>query len=391
MQNKNIKTGYVYSDEILKYRFNNEHPFNQMRLKLTTELLKEAKFLKPEHIIKPRIATDDELALIHKYDYIQAIRHASHGILSEEEAKKYGLNSEDTVQFRHMHRHSARIVGGALNLADRLMDGSLDNGCHLGGGLHHAQSGRANGFCIYNDVAITAKYLVERYNQRVIIIDTDAHHGDGTQWSFYTDNQIMTYSIHETGKFLFPGSGHYTERGEDLGYGYTVNVPLEPYTEDDSYLDVFKETVEPVIAAFKPDIILSVHGVDIHYRDPLTHISCTLSTLYTIPYIIQDLAARYCHHKVIMFGGGGYNIWRVVPRAWSHVFLSLIGEPIQQGYLPLSWINKWKLYSPVQLPKRWEDRLNDYTYIPRIKEISEKNARIAKQVSSWYVHYKDEK
>ncbi|MCM3294393.1 acetoin utilization protein AcuC [Staphylococcus capitis] len=389
MPNKNLSTGYVYSEDPLQYRFSNEHPFNQMRLKLTTELLKDANFLKDEHIVIPRIATDEELALIHQYDYIQAIRHASHGILSEHEAKKYGLNGDDTLQFKHMHRHSARIVGGALNLVDCIMDGTFINGCHLGGGLHHALPGRANGFCIYNDVAITAKCLVEKYHQRVMVIDTDAHHGDGTQWSFYTDNRIMTYSIHETGKFLFPGSGHYTERGEDIGYGYTVNVPLEPYTEDASYLEVFKETVEPLVAAFKPDIILSVHGLDIHYRDPLTHMNCTLNSLYSIPYIIQDLAKRYCNHKVLMFGGGGYNIWRVVPRAWSHVFLSLIGEPIQRGYLPLNWINKWKLYSTVKLPKRWEDRLNDYAYIPRTKEISDKNLRIAKQVASWYERYSD--
>ncbi|BFL67542.1 acetoin utilization protein AcuC [Staphylococcus capitis] len=389
MPNKNLSTGYVYSEDLLQYRFSNEHPFNQMRLKLTTELLKDANFLKDEHIVIPRIATDEELALIHQYDYIQAIRHASHGILSEHEAKKYGLNGDDTLQFKHMYRHSARIVGGALNLVDCIMDGTFINGCHLGGGLHHALPGRANGFCIYNDVAITAKYLVEKYHQRVMVIDTDAHHGDGTQWSFYTDNRIMTYSIHETGKFLFPGSGHYTERGEDIGYGYTVNMPLEPYTEDASYLEVFKETVEPLVAAFKPDIILSVHGLDIHYRDPLTHMNCTLNSLYSIPYIIQDLAKRYCNHKVLMFGGGGYNIWRVVPRAWSHVFLSLIGEPIQRGYLPLNWINKWKLYSTVKLPKRWEDRLNDYAYIPRTKEISDKNLRIAKQVASWYERYSD--
>jgi len=204
----NIKTGYVYSDEILKYRFHNEHPFNQTRLKLTTELLIDAHFLNIDNLIQPRIATDDELALIHKYDYVQAIRHASHGILSENEARKYGLNSDDTLKFRHMHRHSARIVGGALNLADAIMNQSLNNGCHLGGGLHHSQPGRANGFCIYNDVAVTAQYLETYYNQRVMIIDTDAHHSDGTQWSFYTSNKVMCYSIHVTGKFLFPGSGH---------------------------------------------------------------------------------------------------------------------------------------------------------------------------------------
>lgn len=156
MQN-NLRTGYVYSDELLKYRFNDNHPFNQMRLKLTTELLQMMKLLKDDQIIYPRIATEEELALIHKYDYIQAIKHASHGILSPSEANKYGLNTDDTFQFRHMHRHSARIVGGALNLADEIMNENILNGCHLGGGLHHSLPGRANGFCIYNDVAITKK------------------------------------------------------------------------------------------------------------------------------------------------------------------------------------------------------------------------------------------
>ncbi|CYF31571.1 acetoin utilization protein AcuC [Staphylococcus aureus subsp. aureus CIG1114] len=225
MQQHSSKTAYVYSDKLLQYRFHDQHPFNQMRLKLTTELLLNANLLSPEQIVQPRIATDDELMLIHKYDYVEAIKHASHGIISEDEAKKYGLNDEENGQFKHMHRHSATIVGGALTLADLIMSGKVLNGCHLGGGLHHAQPGRASGFCIYNDIAITAQYLAKEYNQRVLIIDTDAHHGDGTQWSFYADNHVTTYSIHETGKFLFPGSGHYTERGEDIGYGQHCKCP----------------------------------------------------------------------------------------------------------------------------------------------------------------------
>lgn len=381
---KYLTTGYVYSDKLLNYRFHDKHPFNQMRLKLTTELLLDTGLLLPEQIIKPRLATDDELLLVHQFDYIQAIKHASHGIISEDEAEKYGLNQEDNSQFRHMHQHSARIVGGALTLADKIMSGELNNGCHLGGGLHHAQPGRASGFCIYNDIAVTAQYLVPKYNQRVLVIDTDAHHGDGTQWSFYTDEHVFTYSIHETGKFLFPGSGHYTERGENIGYGHTVNVPLEPFTEDDSFIDSFKKTVIPVVKAFKPDIILSVNGVDIHYRDPLTHMNCTLQSLYQIPYIVKSLADKYTNGKVMMFGGGGYNIWRVVPRAWSHVYFSLIDQPIQSGYLPLHWVNKWKNYSPVQLPKRWEDKLNDYTYVARTKEITVKNNKLAQLIASWY-------
>ena len=177
------------------------------------------KLLKDDQIIYPRIATEEELALIHKYDYIQAIKHASHGILSPSEANKYGLNTDDTFQF-DICTDIAQGLLAVLNLADEIMNENILNGCHLGGGLHHSLPGRANGFCIYNDVAITEKYLATKYN-RVMVIDTDGHHGDGTQWSLYTDNTIMCYSIHETGKFLFPGSGHYTERGEDLLWLYS--------------------------------------------------------------------------------------------------------------------------------------------------------------------------
>jgi len=384
MSNTQQTTGYVYSNEILQYRFSNSHPFNQMRLKLTTELLTELNYLKPQHIIKPRIANDTEIALIHSYDYIQAIRRASHGILNDSEAKKYGLDGDDTLQFRMMHKHSARIVGGALNLADKVMDNSITNGCHLGGGLHHSLPGRANGFCIYNDVAITIAYLIKKYNQRVLCIDTDAHHGDGTQWSFYTDDQALIYSIHETGKFLFPGSGRYTERGDEQGFGYTVNIPLEPYTEDESFLETFKATVEPIVASFKPDIIVSVHGVDIHYLDPLTHLNCTLESLYEIPYVIKNLADKYTQGKVLMFGGGGYSIWKVVPRAWSHVFLALIGEKPQTGPLPDKWLSKWQQYAPCALPQTWTDEKIDYQEIPRKKEITETNLKYANQVLSWF-------
>ncbi|KRG10440.1 acetoin utilization protein AcuC [Staphylococcus sp. NAM3COL9] len=384
MSNMQQSTGFVYSNEILQYRFSNSHPFNQMRLKLTTELLTDLGYLKSHHIIKPRIANDSELSLIHSHDYIQAIRRASHGILSNNEAKKYGLDGDDTLQFRMMHKHSARIVGGALNLADHIMDGTVTNGCHLGGGLHHSLPGRANGFCIYNDVAVTIAYLIQKYNQRVLCIDTDAHHGDGTQWSFYTNDQALIYSIHETGKFLFPGSGRYTERGSEQGFGYTVNIPLEPYTEDDSFLETFKETIEPIVESFKPDIIVSVHGVDIHYLDPLTHLNCTLESLYQIPYIIKDLADRYTNSKVLMFGGGGYNIWKVVPRAWSHVFLALIGEKPQTGRLPNKWLTKWQHYAPCELPQTWIDEKTDYQIIPRQKEITETNSKYAKQVLSWF-------
>ncbi|AVP37320.1 acetoin utilization protein AcuC [Staphylococcus felis] len=378
------QTGYVYSDELLNYRFHNKHPFNQMRLKLTTELLQCEGLLHDHQMIKPRQATIEEIASIHKYDYIEAIRRGERNLLNSDEKEKYGLNEEDTHLFPKIHSSAATIVGGGLNLIDAIMAGQFRNGCHLGGGLHHALEGRANGFCVYNDAAIYINHLIKNYHQRVLYIDTDAHHGDGIQWCFYNSDQVLNYSIHETGKFLFPGSGHYSERGTEQGFGYSINLPLEPFTEHDSYIEVFTKTIEKIAERFKPDFIVSVNGSDIHYLDPLTHMHCNLNTLYQIPYIVTDIAEKYCEGRQIMLGGGGYNIWRVVPRAWSHLFLSLIHHPPLKGKLSSQWLNKWKQYSPVHIPEYWEEQFTDYTPIPRRHEITEKNRTTSSYILNWF-------
>lgn len=378
----NIK--YVYSEDLLKYRFSDNHPFNQMRLKLTTDLLFDLGVLTEYDIIKPRIASDEELKLVHETSYIEAIKKAGKGELPKEEYDKYGLSSEDTPQFLDMHENSARVVGGTLSAVDAVMNGDAKRACHLGGGLHHGFKGKASGFCIYNDSAVAIQYLESKYNQRVLYIDTDAHHGDGVQWTFYANENVLNYSIHETGRYLFPGTGNVTERGDGKGFGLTVNVPLDAYTEDNSYLQVFQETIEAVCESFKPDIILSVNGVDIHYLDPLTHLSCTLDTLYKIPYIVTNLANKYCNGKVIMVGGGGYNIWRVVPRAWAHVWFALNDLKTPNNPIPESWINKYQNKSPFPLPTSWKDDNHDYKDIPRRNDISEKNNNTKQRILDWY-------
>ncbi|WP_323704559.1 acetoin utilization protein AcuC [Mammaliicoccus sp. Dog046] len=378
----NVK--YIYSEDLLRYRFSDSHPFNQMRLKLTTDLLMDLGVLTTQHILKPRVATDEELMLVHEPNYIEAIKKAGQGTLPESEYEKYGLASEDTPQFVNMHENSALVVGGTLTAVDAVMSGEVTCACHLGGGLHHGFKGKASGFCIYNDSAVAIQYIQSKYKQRVLYIDTDAHHGDGVQWSFYTNEDVMNYSIHETGRYLFPGTGALTERGDGKGFGTTVNVPLDAYTEDESYLDVFQETVEAVCESYKPDVILSVNGVDIHYLDPLTHLSCTLDTLYKIPYIVKDLADKYCDGKVIMIGGGGYNIWRVVPRAWSHVWFALNDLQTPHSPIPKSWIEKYQSQAPVPLPETWTDELDDYMEIPRQKEISEKNNNTKHRILEWF-------
>ncbi|RLQ97912.1 acetoin utilization protein AcuC [Falsibacillus albus] len=365
---------FVYSDQLLSYRFSEKHPFNQFRLTLTLDLLNKLNAIKPSDIIPPRAASDEELNMIHNSTYINAVKAAGKSELSSDQAEDFGLGTEDTPIFQGMHEASSLLVGGTLTAVDAVMSGESDHALHLGGGLHHGFRGKASGFCIYNDCSVAIKYLREKYDARVLYVDTDAHHGDGVQWSFYDDPNVCTLSIHETGRYLFPGTGNVTERGSGKGYGFCFNVPLDAFTEDDSWIDAYDTAFREVIEYFKPDVILTQNGADAHYFDPLTHLSSTMRIYKEIPRLAHELAHAYCGGKWIAVGGGGYDIWRVVPRAWSYIWLEMTGQmDFAERNVPKDWIARWEQQSPVELIPTWDDPSNLYKPIPRKGEITEKN------------------
>jgi acetoin utilization protein AcuC len=364
---------FIYSEELLKYKFSSQHPFNQFRLKLTVDLLEKMNALNIKQIVPPRMATDEELSLVHDPSYIDAVKMAGYGQLPVEIAENYGIGTEDTPMFPNMHEASALLVGGTLTAVDEVMTGRALHALHLGGGLHHGFRGKASGFCIYNDSSVAIKYLQEKYNARVLYVDTDAHHGDGVQWSFYDDPNVCTLSIHETGRYLFPGTGNVTERGQGKGYGYSFNIPVDAFTEDESWLHAYTNSLKEVAEFFKPDIILTQNGADSHYFDPLTHLSATMKIYREIPKLAHEIAHQYCGGKWIAVGGGGYDIWRVVPRAWSLIWLEMTENPNGYGSLPKEWVEYWQKEAPVTLPDEWDDPENLYTPIPRKAEITEKN------------------
>jgi acetoin utilization protein AcuC len=366
---------FIFSEELLNYRFNSHHPFNQMRLKLTLDLIQKLGAIKDDQIAAPRMATDEELCLIHDPNFVNAVRLAGQGKLKDEAAEGYGLGTEDTPIFENMHEASALLVGGTLTAADYVMTGKANHALHLGGGLHHGFRGKASGFCVYNDSSVAIKYLQEKYKARVLYVDTDAHHGDGVQWSFYDDPNVCTLSIHETGRYLFPGTGNVNERGQGKGYGYSFNIPVDAFTEDDSWLDAYNNALTEVAEFFKPDVILTQNGADAHYLDPLTHLSSTMRIYREIPKLAHEIAHKYCEGRWIAVGGGGYDIWRVVPRAWSLIWLEMIENSNCYGSLPHDWIEEWKEKALVELPKEWDDPENLYPPIPRKPEITEKNAQ----------------
>jgi acetoin utilization protein AcuC len=371
--NMSDRCSFIFSDELLKYKFGSQHPFDQFRLKLTVDLLDKMNALNQEDVIPPRMASDEELALIHDRSYLDAVKKAGNGHLPAEIAENYGLGTEDTPIFPNMHEASALLVGGTLTAVDQVMTGKALHALHLGGGLHHGFRGKASGFCVYNDSSVAIKYLQEKYNARVLYVDTDAHHGDGVQWSFYDDPKVCTLSIHETGRYLFPGTGNVNERGQGLGYGYSFNIPVDAFTEDESWLYAYTHALKEVAEFFKPDVILTQNGADSHYLDPLTHLSSTMRTYREIPRLAHEIAHQYCNGKWIAVGGGGYDIWRVVPRAWALIWLEMTENSNCYGSLPNQWVDSWQKDSPVILPKEWDDPKNLYTPIPRKAEITEKN------------------
>jgi acetoin utilization protein AcuC len=370
------QAGFVFSDKFTSYRFADDHPFNQMRVILAKELLEASQSLNESHLISPRHATEEELALAHSKTYIQAVQKASQGLLSEDDGLEYGIGTEDTPMFKGMHEASSLLVGSTLSAIDAVLEGRVEHALNLGGGLHHGFERKASGFCIYNDGAVGIKYIRKKYDYKVLYVDTDAHHGDGVQWAFYDDPNVCTFSIHETGRYLFPGTGNVNERGLKEGYGYSFNLPIDAFTEDESFLHVYESAFREIVEYFKPDVIVTQNGADAHFMDPLTHLSSTMKIYERIPKIAHELAHQHCKGRWIALGGGGYDIWRVVPRAWSQVWKVMVDDDPFQGKLPSKWVEKWQKESPVTLPEQWHDPEGSYKPIPRRKEITEKNEKI---------------
>ncbi len=370
---------FVYSPDQLDYSFSDTHPFNQKRIVLTVDLLKKIGKLDKGDMITPRMATDEELGLFHNQKFIDIVKQAGAGKVGEEIGDMYGIGTEDTPIFPNMHEASAMLVGGTLTAVDEVMTGRSRYALNLGGGLHHGFSGKASGFCVYNDSAVAIKYIQKKYGARVLYVDTDAHHGDGVQWGFYDDPDVCTLSIHETGRYLFPGTGNYTERGTGKGYGTSFNFPIDAFTEDDSFLDIYRAAIDEVAQFFKPDVILTQNGADAHYFDPLTHLYGTMNIYREIPRLARMIAEQHCNGRWIAVGGGGYDIWRVVPRAWAHIWLTMTGSESPTGALPEAWLKSWQEESPVPLIGTWEDPKPLYEPIPRQAEITEKNAHMLQQ------------
>ncbi|HEX6559916.1 MAG TPA: acetoin utilization protein AcuC [Longimicrobiales bacterium] len=330
---KQIKTAFIWDDALTSYRFSPEHPLNPRRLELALALIRAMHLLDGDDvaIVAPRTATDAELRTVHTANYIDAVKLARPNF-------DYGLGTDDVPAVQGMHAAAAHVVGATLTAAELVMSGRATRAFNMSGGLHHAHPARASGFCVYNDLAVAIRWLQQAHGARVMYIDYDAHHGDGVQAVFYEDPDVLTVSYHESGAFLFPGTGFIDEIGEGDGYGFSANVPLEPHTGDASLGNVFNQLVPELAAAFKPDVIVLQNGCDAHVLDPLTHLRCTTGIFERLVRTVCAIADEHCGGRIIATGGGGYAVEDVVPRAWTLVWSALCGVTASNE-IPRAWID----------------------------------------------------
>jgi acetoin utilization protein AcuC len=346
----------IWDDALATYRFSPEHPLNPKRLELTLALIRELGLLDGTHarIEAPRIATDDELLAVHDVTFIDAVKRASASGDPGASLHAFGLGSADVPIVAGMHDAASRICGATLRAAELVMSGTVQRAFSIAGGLHHARRAEAAGFCIYNDLAVAIRWLQHAHNARVLCIDIDAHHGDGTQWIFYDDPDVLTLSIHESGAFLYPGTGFIDELGEGDGYGFSVNVPLDPHSDDASYMRAVQALVPELADAFRPDVIVLQAGCDAHLLDPLTHLRCSTNLYADAVRVICDVADSVCDGRVIATGGGGYAVHQVVPRAWALVWAALCGTDAGD-VVPDAWLAAAERDAGVALPRTLRD------------------------------------
>ena len=298
------RTAVLYTPKYLNHKPGPHHPESPKRLKAIMEELNRSGLLETGKcsLIEPKRASIDDLKLVHEPDYIQLVGEycASGGGL---------LDLGDTTVSPKSFETALFAVGGALEAVSLVMDERFENAFALvrppG---HHAGPNYAMGFCLFNNIAIAATHLLKEYgHDRVLILDTDAHHGNATQEIFYDTNKVLYISLHQdpTG---FPGTGFTDETGNEDGLGYTVNLPFPFGTDDQIYLKAFNQIAVPIVQQYRPQIILVSLGFDGHYTDPVASLSLSASCYLETFSNMLNLASQFCKGKLVAVLEGGYSL-----------------------------------------------------------------------------------
>ena len=311
---------FIHCPELEQYPYPDSCPFKTSRAGKVRAMLDSMGLLTgpDKQEVAPKPASYEELARFHEKDYLEALKQACDGRY-EYEMLHMNLGTADCPVFCGMYKHSSLAAGATITGAKLIAEGKAKIAFNPSGGYHHAFDDHAGGFCYLNDIVMGCMTLAEA-GKRVLFLDIDVHHCDGVQAAFYDRSDVMTISLHQDGRTLFPGTGYVDEIGEDDGYGYAVNLPLPMGTYDDIYMKAFREVVVPLIRAYNPDVIVLEAGADTLAGDPLAGFTLTNNVMVDV---INNLLAF--DKPILATGGGGYNVDNVV-RAWALVWTALCGE-----------------------------------------------------------------
>ncbi len=342
----------VYGPRSTDYDFGPGHPLTPRRFGPGIDLLRAVG---AEPGLAPEPASEAQLRWCHDAGYIEVVQAFA--------KRPYGIpergiaDGGDTPPFAGMHEAAAAVAGGSIAAMDAILSGDVEHAHHPGGGLHHAMAGRASGFCIYDDPAL-AIARARADGLRVLYVDFDVHHGDGVEAIHQADQGVMTCSIHESGRTLFPGTGFMEDVGEGTAAGTSVNIPLPAGTGEAAWLDALTTILPELAATFGPDVIVSQHGADSHAWDPLAHLAITTTAHGAAARLVDRLAHRFATGRWLATGGGGYDVYRVVPRTWALTWLAGAHREVPT-LIPSAWRDRWASdaarYGQAPLPETFED------------------------------------
>ena len=306
-----MRTALVYHPIYLKHDTGAHHPERASRLQSILRKLQKTPLIDKLKLVEPYAAGVDDISLVHGRDYISSIKDVCAG--------GGGNLDPDTMVSRDSYDAALFAAGGAMKAIDIVSGGEADNAfCILRPPGHHARPLQAMGFCLFNNVAIGARYLQNKYNiGRILIIDWDVHHGNGTEEMFYGDPTVFYMSLHQYPHY--PGTGAAKDTGAGAGKGYNLNIPMQAGSGDDEYIKVFKEVIAPQVKDFRPGFILISAGFDGHRDDPLSSINLTERGYGEMTNLVREAATHYCKNRIVSVLEGGYNLFSLANSVHAHL------------------------------------------------------------------------